>query len=41
MRDTRSTRTPPRPNAGETSYTGVIEFGGTWDAVSRSGGLVN
>jgi predicted lipoprotein with Yx(FWY)xxD motif len=26
--------------AGETSYVGATEFGGTWDGVSASGGLV-
>jgi len=30
----------PSTERGETSYSGVIEFGGTWDAVSASGRLV-
>jgi predicted lipoprotein with Yx(FWY)xxD motif len=30
----------PATERGETAYSGVIAFGGTWDAVSSSGGLV-
>jgi predicted lipoprotein with Yx(FWY)xxD motif len=30
----------PSTEPGETSYVGVMAFGGTWDAVSSSGGLV-
>jgi len=30
----------PASERGETGYVGAMQFGGTWDAVSSSGGLV-